>query len=104
VKFFLWIDRDEQKKRFQDRLDNPDKRWKFRLGDLGERKLWDDYVVAFEDALSRCSTAVAPWYVIPANRNWFRNLAIADILADTIADLDPRYPPSTEDLTGVVIE
>jgi PPK2 family polyphosphate:nucleotide phosphotransferase len=104
VKFFLWIDRDEQKRRFQDRLDDPDKRWKFRVGDLGERTLWDDYVAAFEDALSRCSTAVAPWYVIPANRNWFRNLAIADILADTIADLDPRYPPSTEDLTGVVIE
>ena len=104
VKFFLWIDRDEQKERFQARLDDPDKRWKFRTGDLAERKLWDEYVAAFEDALSRCSTKAAPWYVIPANRKWFRNLAIADILGDVIGDLDPRYPPSEEDLSGVVVE
>jgi len=104
LKFFLWIDRDEQRARFQDRLDDPDKRWKFRLGDLEERKLWDDYVAAFEDALGRCSTAAAPWYVIPSNKKWFRNLAIADIVGDTLADLDPRYPPSEEDLTGVVVE
>ena len=104
IKFFLWIDRDEQKARFQDRLDNPDKRWKFRLGDLAERKLWDSYVAADEDVLRRCSTDAAPWYVIPANRNWFRNLAIADIVADTLDDLKPKYPPAAEDLTGVVIE
>jgi len=104
VKFFLFIDRDEQRERFQARLDDPDKRWKFRLGDLDERKLWDDYVEAFEAALSRCSTAEAPWYVIPANRKWFRNLAVADILAETLEQLDPRYPEPAEDLTGVVIE
>ena len=104
VKFFLWIDRDEQKRRFQDRLDDPAKRWKFRLGDLAERKLWDDYVAAFEEALSRCSTAAAPWYVIPANHKWFRNLAIADILADTLDELKPRYPEPAEDLAGVVVE
>ena len=104
IKFFLWIDRDEQKARFQSRLDDPDKRWKFRLGDLAERKLWDDYVAADEDVLRRTSTAAAPWYVIPANRNWFRNLAIADIVADTLEGLEPRYPPAPEDLTGVVVD
>ena len=104
LKFFLWIDRDEQKARFQDRLDDPDKRWKFRLGDFAERKLWDSYVAADEEMLRRTSTAAAPWYVIPANRNWFRNLALADIVADTLDELNPRYPLPPEDLTGVVIE
>jgi PPK2 family polyphosphate:nucleotide phosphotransferase len=104
VKFFLWIDRDEQKERFQARLDDPTKNWKFRLGDLEERKHWDEYVAAYEDVLTRCSTVTAPWYVVPANRKWFRNLAVADILADLIDDLKPAYPPPTEDLTGVVVE
>ncbi len=104
LKFFLWIDRDEQKARLQSRLDDPKKNWKFKLGDLAERKLWDDYVIAYEDALSRCSTDHAPWYVIPANRNWFRNLAIADILATTLEELDPRYPKPAEDLSGVTID
>jgi PPK2 family polyphosphate:nucleotide phosphotransferase len=104
IKIFLWIDQDEQKARFQSRLDDPDKRWKFRLGDLAERKLWDSYVPADEDVLRRTSTEAAPWYDIPANRNWFRNLAIADIVADTLDELSPRYPPAPEDLTGVVIE
>ena len=104
LKFFLWIDQDEQKERFQARLDDPAKRWKFRLGDLEERKLWDDYVAAFEDALGKCSTDAAPWYVIPSNRKWFRNLAIANIVADRLDALGPTYPESEEDLTGVVIE
>jgi PPK2 family polyphosphate:nucleotide phosphotransferase len=104
VKFFLYIDRDEQRRRFQARLDDPDKRWKFRLGDLEERKRWDDYIAAFEDVLSRCSPDDAPWYIIPANRKWFRNLAVADILADTIDELNPRYPAPSEDLTGVVVQ
>jgi PPK2 family polyphosphate:nucleotide phosphotransferase len=103
VKFFLYIDRDEQRERFQARLDDPAKRWKFRLGDLDERKRWDDYIAAYEDALSRCSTAEAPWYVIPSNRKWFRNFAVTDILAETLDELDPRYPEPVEDLTGVVI-
>jgi PPK2 family polyphosphate:nucleotide phosphotransferase len=103
VKFFLYIDRDEQRERFQARLDDPTKRWKFRLGDLEERKHWDDYIAAYEDALSRCSTDEAPWFVIPSNRKWFRNLAVADILADTIEDLEPRYPEPEEDLGTVVV-
>jgi PPK2 family polyphosphate:nucleotide phosphotransferase len=93
LKFFLWIDRDEQKERFQDRLDDPGKRWKFKLGDLDERRLWDSYIAAYEDALSRCSTAWAPWYVVPANRKRFRNLAVTEILADALEALDPHYPP-----------
>ncbi len=104
LKFFLWIDRDEQKARFQARLDDPDKRWKFRVRDLEERKLWDSYVGAFEDMLERCSTADAPWYLIPSNRKWFRNLAVADIVADVLDDLKPQYPPCPDDLTGVVVE
>ena len=104
VKFFLYIDKDEQRERFQARLDDPTKRWKFRLGDLEERKHWDDYIAAYEDALSRCSTAEAPWYVIPSNKKWFRNLAVTDILADTLDALGPRYPEPEEDLTGVVVE
>jgi PPK2 family polyphosphate:nucleotide phosphotransferase len=103
VKFFLHIDRDEQRARLQDRLDQPNKRWKFRLNDLEERKLWDDYMAAFEDVLARCSTAAAPWYLIPANHNWFRNLAVADILAETLEELNPQYPQPTEDLSKVVI-
>jgi PPK2 family polyphosphate:nucleotide phosphotransferase len=104
VKFFLYIDRDELRERFQARLDDPDKRWKYRLGDLEELKRWNDYIAAFEEALTRCSTADAPWYIIPSNRKWFRNLAVANILADTLDDLDPHYPPAPEDLTGVVVE
>ena len=104
MKFFLWIDRDEQKERFQARLDDPDKRWKFRVRDLEERKLWDEYVAAYEAMLARCSTDAAPWYVIPSNRKWFRNLAVADIVADTMDDLHSEYPPSPDDLTGVVVE
>ena len=104
LKFFLYIDRDEQKARFQARLDDPDKQWKFRVGDLAERKLWDSYLAAFEAMLERCSTDVAPWYLIPANKKWFRNLAVADIVADAIEELDPRYPPCPDDLTGVVVE
>jgi PPK2 family polyphosphate:nucleotide phosphotransferase len=103
VKFFLTIDKDEQRKRFQARFDDPTKRWKFSMGDLEERKLWDDYQLAFDDALSKCSTASAPWYVIPANRNWFRNLAVATILADTIAGLKPAYPPVAKDVPADLV-
>jgi PPK2 family polyphosphate:nucleotide phosphotransferase len=102
VKFFLAISREEQRERLQDRLTDPTKRWKFRTADLGERALWDAYRWAFEDALGRCSTDWAPWYLVPSNRKWFRNLAVADILADVIDDLAPAYPsgePGIEDLT-----
>ena len=104
VKFFLLIDRDEQKERLQARLDDPTKRWKFSTTDLAERARWDAYTAAYEEMLERCSPATAPWYVIPSNRKWFRNLAVADILADTLDDLHLPYPEAEEGLDAVVIE
>ncbi len=104
LKFFLYIDRDEQRERFQARYDDPTKRWKFSMGDLDERRHWDDYIAAYEDALSKTSTERAPWYVIPANRKWFRDLAVASILAETLEELDPRYPPEPDLPKDLVIE
>jgi PPK2 family polyphosphate:nucleotide phosphotransferase len=102
VKLFLHISKEEQAERFQDRLDDPTKRWKFRKGDLKERERWGDYIAAFEEALSRTSTSDAPWYVVPADRKWFRNWAVSRILIETLQDMDPQYPRG-EDLTGVVV-
>ena len=104
VKFFLSIDRDEQRKRFQARYDDPTRRWKFSMGDLEERKRWDDYQAAFDEALSKTSTHGAPWYVIPANQKWFRDMAVASILADTMADLKPAYPPAADLPPNLIIE
>ncbi len=104
VKFYLNISPDEQKERFQARLDEPEKRWKFSTGDLGERKLWDEYTAAFEDMLEKTSTDHAPWYIIPANRKWYRNYVISQILVDTLEGLDMRYPQPEEGLDDIVIE
>jgi PPK2 family polyphosphate:nucleotide phosphotransferase len=98
LKFFLLISKNEQRARLQDRFDDPKKRWKFRLNDLEERKRWDDYLAAYEEMLERCSTETAPWYVIPADRNWFRNLAVAEIVAETLEAMNPQYPPSPDQL------
>ncbi len=103
VKLFLHISKDEQKDRLQARLDEPDKRWKFSLGDLDDRKLWDDYVNAYEDAVTRTSTTNAPWYVVPADRKWYRNLVVSSILINTLETMDPQFPPE-ENLEGVVVE
>jgi len=92
LKFFLHISKDEQRIRLQERLDNPEKRWKFRKGDLDDRKLWDDYQEAFEDAIRETSTDYAPWYVIPANKNWYRNWVVANILVETLESLQMKYP------------
>ncbi|MEO5704701.1 MAG: polyphosphate kinase 2 family protein [Candidatus Limnocylindrales bacterium] len=92
LKFFLHISPDEQLQRFRDRYHDPTKRWKFKMGDLEERKRWADYRQAYAEALERCSTDVAPWYVIPADKKWFRDLAIADIVAETLEGLDPQFP------------
>ena len=82
LKFYLHIDRDEQRKRLQERLDDPAKHWKFNPGDLKERALWDDYMAAYEEMIEKTSTGHAPWFIIPSNRKWYRNLAIARILKD----------------------
>ncbi len=104
LKFFLHIDKDEQKERLQARLDDPTKTWKFRLGDLDERKLWDEYMEAYEDALGKTSVEHAPWYVIPANHKWYRDLVISTILVDMLKSLKMKYPKPEENLDGVVIE
>ncbi|TWT33660.1 Polyphosphate kinase 2 (PPK2) [Posidoniimonas corsicana] len=104
VKCFLHISKEEQRERLQARLDNPDKRWKFSKGDLAERKLWDDYQEAYEDALNKCNTKHAPWHIIPSDRKWYRNLIVSELLKDTLEDLDPQFPPSEEGLDGIVVE
>jgi PPK2 family polyphosphate:nucleotide phosphotransferase len=104
VKLFLHISKDEQRERLQARLDDPQKRWKFSLGDLEERKLWDDYQRAYEDALNRCNTAHAPWHIVPADRKWYRNLVISRILRQTLEAMDPQFPPAEEGLDAVRIE
>jgi len=103
VKFFLAIDRDEQRARFQDRVDDPTKRWKFNPGDLEERNRWDDYSAAFSEMLHETSTSYAPWYLVPANRNWLRNLAVGEILADTLDALKPTYPPAAAGVAGTKV-
>jgi PPK2 family polyphosphate:nucleotide phosphotransferase len=103
VKVMLHISRDEQRERFQSRLDEPDKRWKFRLGDLDARAKWDEYMAAYAEALATCSTAVAPWHVVPADRKWYRDLAVARIVAAAAGRMNPSFPEPEEDLSGVVI-
>jgi PPK2 family polyphosphate:nucleotide phosphotransferase len=93
LKFFLHISKEEQKERMQARLDDPIKRWKFNPKDLDERKLWDDYMAAYEEALNRCSTPYAPWFVVPADRKWFRNWAVSDTLVRALEKLDMKFPP-----------
>jgi PPK2 family polyphosphate:nucleotide phosphotransferase len=104
LKFFLHIDMDEQKSRLQSRLDDPSKHWKFNISDLKERKRWQDYQHAYEDMLTKTSTEWAPWFVIPANRKWYRNYLIATILVDTLKNLNMEFPPPEQDLSGIVIE
>jgi PPK2 family polyphosphate:nucleotide phosphotransferase len=104
LKFFLHIDKDEQKQRLQDRLNDPTKIWKFNPGDLKERALWDEYTAAYEDAISLTSTDEAPWYIVPANKKWYRNLVIASVLVDALKKMDMQYPQPAEDLSPIVID
>jgi PPK2 family polyphosphate:nucleotide phosphotransferase len=92
LKFMLHISKEEQAERLRERIAMPEKRWKFNPADLEDRKLWDDYMAAYETALARCSTAHAPWHVIPADRNWVRNAAIARIVRETLEEMNPQYP------------
>jgi PPK2 family polyphosphate:nucleotide phosphotransferase len=104
VKFFLHISKDEQKERLQERLKTPEKQWKFNVGDLKERKLWDDYQRAYEEALRETSTDWAPWYIVPSDRKWVRNLVISTVLVKLLSDLKMEYPQPAQDLSGVVID
>jgi PPK2 family polyphosphate:nucleotide phosphotransferase len=104
IKFFLHISKEEQRKRLQARLDDPAKHWKFCSGDLAERQLWEQYQEAYELALRKCSTTWAPWYVVPADRKWYRNLVIAGILLETLESLKMSYPPAEPGLEGLKID
>jgi len=104
LKFFLHISKDEQKERLQARLDDPQKQWKFRKGDLVDRALWDEYIKAYEEALSRTSQKHAPWYIVPADKKWYRNLVVATVLVKALEDLNIQIPQAEEDLKGIVIE
>lgn len=104
VKFFLHISKDEQKARLEERRDTPEKRWKFSLGDLEERKLWDDYQAAYQDVIRRTSTDWAPWHVIPANAKWYRNWVIANVLVETLESLDMKFPPAPKGAETAVVE
>ncbi len=101
LNFFLYISPDEQLERFHDRLEEPAKQWKISDSDYTERLRWDDYVEAYEDMLERCSTDVAPWYVVPSNRKWFRNLAVSEIIADAMDDLGMAMPKPSVDLAEI---
>ena len=103
VKVFLHVSRDEQRKRLQERIDDPEKRWKLQLSDLDDRKLWDRFTKAYEDVIRETSTDRAPWHVVPADHNWVRNLAVAELLVETLERLDPQLPSADPALDGIEI-
>ena len=104
LKFFLYIDRDEQRRRLLERLADPEKRWKLGVSDLEDRKRWDAYMAAYEEAITRTSTSVAPWFVVPANKKWYRNLVVASVLVRTLEDMQLHYREPAVDLRKVEIE
>jgi len=104
LKFFLHISKEEQKTRLQARLDDPTKHWKFHPGDLAERDRWNDYQRVYEQALNATSTPVAPWYIVPADRKWIRDVYVGSMLVHTLAGLEMQYPAPTTDLSGIVIK
>jgi PPK2 family polyphosphate:nucleotide phosphotransferase len=104
IKIFLNVSRDEQKERFQERLERPDKNWKFRAGDLDDRARWPEFMEAYTDALEKTSTDDAPWYVVPADRKWVRNVCIARILRHHLEAIDPQYPDPEPGLDEIVID
>jgi len=104
LKCFLHISPQEQRERFEARLKDPTKRWKFSANDLKERKLWDDYQQAYEDALTHCNTEHAPWHIVPADRKWNRNLVVSNLLRETLEKLDPQFPPEEPGLDEIVVE
>jgi PPK2 family polyphosphate:nucleotide phosphotransferase len=103
VKVFLNVSRDEQRLRFQERIDDPAKRWKFRMGDLEVRERFDEYVTAWEEVIGETSTDWAPWHVVPADRNWVKSTAVATLVVDALERLDPRLPAAEPGLEGLVI-
>jgi polyphosphate kinase 2 (PPK2 family) len=103
LKFFLHISREEQRERIQQRLEDPVKHWKFSIEDLAKRGQWYDYMAAYQDAVYRCSTEHAPWYVIPADQKWYRDLTVARAIVATLEQLDPQFPPEPPGLAELSI-
>jgi PPK2 family polyphosphate:nucleotide phosphotransferase len=104
LKFFLHISKGEQRERLQERLDNPKKHWKFRPGDLDDRLLWDDYQLAYEEALTRCNTATAPWHIVPSDRKWLRDLVVARAVVARLEALDLRYPEAGPEIENYTVK
>lgn len=104
LKFYLHISNEEQKERLKARIDEPDKRWKFNPGDLKERKLWDDYIQAYEDVIKKTSTEWAPWYIIPANRKWYRNYVVASVIVETLKGFNMQFPLGDYEFNNISIE
>src|SRR5216683_140635 len=104
VKIFLHISKDEQKRRLERRLEDPTRQWKVSLSDFADRKRWQEYARAYEDAITQCNTKEAPWYVVPADKKWFRNLAVSQILVETLESLDMRFPKPTVDLKRIRLD
>jgi PPK2 family polyphosphate:nucleotide phosphotransferase len=104
LKFFLHISKDEQKRRFEARIRDSSRNWKLSLPDFEERQHWDDYTEAYDDALQKCSTPWAPWHVIPANKKWFRNYLVAELIVAALDRMRLKYPPPTVDLSKVVLK
>src|SRR5262245_10132611 len=104
LKFFLHISSEEQKERIQERIDDPKRRWKLSEPDFTERKFFDDYQKAYEDVLTRCSTPWAPWYLVPANRKWYRNFAVSEIIEETLKGLEMKFPRPQVDLKKLRLE
>ncbi len=96
LKFYLHISPEEQLQRFRSRYETPHKQWKFSVADLEKRRHWNDYMEAFQDVLNECTTPWAPWYVIPSDQKWYRNLAITRVVVDTLREMDPQFPPPEE--------
>jgi PPK2 family polyphosphate:nucleotide phosphotransferase len=104
LKFFLHISREEQKKRFEARIHDSSRNWKLSLPDFEERQHWDNYTEAYEEALHNCSTKEAPWYVIPANRKWFRNYLVAELVVRALDNMRLKYPAPSVDISQVVLD
>jgi polyphosphate kinase 2 (PPK2 family) len=104
LKFFLHISKEEQKCRLEARVKEPHKLWKFNVADLKDRRLWNDYQLAYDDVINSCTTARAPWWIVPADRKWMRNLVMLETVVAALEKMDPQYPPAEFDPQGVAIE
>ena len=104
IKFFLHISKEEQRKRLEERMNDPSKQWKVSESDITERKFWKNYTVAYQDIINRCSNLWAPWYIIPANKKWFRNLVVALVIVDTLERMKPKFPKPTINLSKMTID